>query len=47
MSVIFLHGDLERQLHEAVNGMPGLRWGPQDVGDARLMGYLPREAANK
>lgn len=47
MSGMFLHGDLERQLHEAVNGMPGLRWGPQDVGDARLMGYLPREAANK
>lgn len=32
---------------EAVNVKPGLLWRPQDVGDARVVGYLPREAANE
>lgn len=46
MSGVSLHGGLERPLCEAVKVKPGLPWGPQDVGDARLVGYLPRKAAD-
>lgn len=42
-----LHRGLERPLHEAVKVKLGLCWGPQDVGDARAMGRLPRRAGNR
>lgn len=42
-----LHGGQERPLGEAVKVKPGLLWRPQDVGDARAVGYLPRRAANR
>lgn len=32
-------------LHEAVQVTPGLHWIPQNVGDARAMGFLPRRVA--
>jgi hypothetical protein len=41
------HGDLERPLYEAVKVTLGLPWRPQDVGDARIVGYLSRGAANR
>lgn len=41
-----LHGHLERPLWEALKVKPGLCWRPQDVGDARAMGYLPSRAAD-
>lgn len=41
-----LHGGLERPLCEAMKGKSGLGWRPQDVGDARAVGYLPRRAVN-
>jgi len=43
----FLHGGLEGSLCEAVKVKPGLPWRPEVVGNARVMGYLPRRAANK
>ena len=47
MSGLSLHGSLERLLCEAVKMKPGLPWRPQDAGDVRAMGYLPRKAANR
>ena len=47
MSGVSLNEGLERSLCEAVKVKPGLPWRPQDVGDARVMGYLPRKAANR
>ena len=41
-----LYGDPERPLREAVKVKPGLPWRSQDVGDARVMRYLPRKSAN-
>ena len=46
MSGMFLNGGQERPLCEDVNVKPGLLWRPQDVGDARVVGYLPRKDAN-
>lgn len=40
-----LHGGPERPLHEAVKEKPGLYWRPQDAGDDRAVGYLPRSGA--
>ena len=34
-------------MHDSVKGKPGLPWRPQDVKDARAMGYLPRRAAKR
>jgi hypothetical protein len=42
---MFLHGGLERLLHEAVMVKPELHWRPQDVGDARIVESLLRKAA--
>ena len=42
-----LNGDLERPLHKAVKLKPGWPWRPQDIGDARPMGYLLRKTANR
>ena len=47
MSGVSLYGGLEKPLCEAVKMKPGLPWRPQNVGDARAMGYLLRGAANK
>lgn len=35
-------GGLQSSLYKAVKGKPGFQWKPQDVGDARAMGHLPR-----
>lgn len=40
-------GHVERPLAEPVKLNPGLPWRTQDVSDARLVGYLPRSAANR
>ena len=37
----------ERPLHEAVKVKPGLLQRPQDVGDERVLGHLPRKAVNR
>lgn len=42
-----LYEDPERPLHEALNSKSGLHWRPQDVGDARAMGHLPRRATKR
>jgi len=42
-----LHGGPEKPLHGAVKVKPGLCWRPQDVRDARAVGYLPRRAAHR
>lgn len=42
-----LHGVLEKPLHEAMKVQPGLQQNPQDVRDAKALGYLPRRAANR
>ena len=47
MSGVACHGGPERPLCEAVKMKPGLPWRPQDIGDARVMWYLPRRAANR
>lgn len=47
MSVVFPHGGLEKPLCQAVKVKPGLPWRPQNVGDARAVGYLPRRTANR
>ena len=47
MSGVSLHGGIERPLCEAVRVKPGLPWGPEDVGDVRFVGYLPKRAANR
>lgn len=47
VSRVSLSGGPERPLHEVVTVKPGLRWRPQDVGDARVMEYLPRRAADQ
>ena len=47
MSGVSPHGGLEKPLCQAVKVKPGLPWRPQNVGDARAMGYLPRKAPNK
>ena len=44
MSGVTLHEDPEKSLYEAVKVKPGLPGMPQDVGDARVMGYMPRRA---
>ena len=47
VSGVSLHGDLERPLYKGVNVKTGLSWRPQDVGDARAVGYLSRKATNR
>ena len=42
VSGVFLHGSPEKPLCEAVKVKPGLLWRPQNVRDARAVGYLPR-----
>jgi hypothetical protein len=42
-----LCGDTERTLYEAVKMKYGWHWRPQNVGDARAVGYLLKKAANK
>jgi hypothetical protein len=44
---VYLYGGLERPFCESVKVKPGLPWRPQDVGDAIVVGCLPRRAANK
>ena len=46
MSGVSVHGDLERTLREVIKLKPELPWRPQGAGDARVMGYLLKEAAN-
>ena len=43
---VSLHRGQERPLHESVKVKPGLPWRPQDVRDARALGYLLKKAAN-
>ena len=43
---VSLHGGQERPLNESVKVKPGLPWRPQDVRDARALGYLLKRAAN-
>lgn len=40
-----LHGDTERLLCKAVKVNPGLCLKPQDAGDVRVVGHLPRTSA--
>lgn len=47
MSTLSLHGVLERPLSELVKVKSRLHSRTQDVGDVRVMGYLPREVANR
>ena len=47
MSGVSMNGGLEKPLCEAVKLKPVLPRRTQDVGDARIMGYLPRRAANR
>ena len=42
-----LHGGLYGPLSEAVKVKPGLGWKPQDAGNARVLGYLPRKATDR
>ena len=44
---VYLGGGLERPVCEVVKMKPGWPWRPQDVGNARAMGYLPRKVANR
>lgn len=44
---MFLQAGTERLLYEAVKVKPGLPWKPQNVVDARVIGYLPWKGANK
>jgi hypothetical protein len=46
MSGVSLHGGPEWPLCETVKVRPGLPWQPQEVRDARVIGYLLRRAAN-
>jgi hypothetical protein len=41
-----LYKALERPLSEAVQMRPVLPWKPKNVGDARIIEYLLRNAAN-
>lgn len=43
MSRVSLYVGPERPLHQVVGGKPGLCGRPQDVGGARVMGFLSRE----
>ena len=43
---VSLHGGPERPLHKAVRSKSILPWRPQDIGDARVIGFLLRKAAN-
>ena len=47
VSGVSLNGGPERPLCETVKVKAVLPWRPQDVGDARTVGYLPRKAANR
>ena len=48
VSGVSLNGGLvEGPLSESAQLKPGLPWKTQDVRDARVMGYLPRTAANE
>lgn len=47
MAGVSLRGSPERPLHEAVKEKPGLCWIPQDVTDVRVLGYLPKKAADQ
>ena len=40
------HGGPGKILNEAVMIKPGLPWRPQDLGNARVVGHLPRRAAD-
>jgi hypothetical protein len=44
---VSLNGGLERPLCEAVKVKSRLPWRPQDVRDARAVGYLQRKAVNR
>jgi hypothetical protein len=43
---VSLHGGPVGPLCEAMKVEPGLSWRPQDIGIARVVGYLPRRAAS-
>lgn len=45
--VVSLHGGLERPLCKAMKVKPGLPWRPQNVGDARAVGYFQRRDSNR
>ena len=47
MSVVSANGGTERPLCEIVKEKPGLPWRPQNVGVARVVGYLLKKAANR
>lgn len=47
MAMEFLHGGLEKPLCKVVMLNPGLCWGPQDAGHAKVMRYLPRRDADR
>lgn len=38
-------GSLEKPLHKTMKVKPVLCWKPQDVGNARTLGYQPKRAA--
>lgn len=44
---LFLNGDLEKPLSEAVKGKPGLYCGPKDTGEANTKGYLKEKRKKK
>ena len=46
MSPVSLDEGLEKILHEALKLRPGLPWKPQNIEDARAMGYLQKKAVN-
>jgi hypothetical protein len=39
--------ETQKPFHEAVKVKPVLPWRPQGVGDAKVVGYLLRKAANR
>ena len=47
VAAVSLPGGQKRPLCEAVKLKYALPWRPQDAGDARVMGYLQRKAANR
>lgn len=47
VSGVSLGGGQERPLYEVVKVKPGFHWRSQDVGDDKVVRYLPRTDANK
>lgn len=47
MSEVSLNGGLERSSGKAMTLKPGLPRKPQDIGDVRVMGDLPKRVANR